>query len=92
MTVKIRLKAPSGAAISSFAVEAGMMCSPAALKKHGADFGRNPVGTGPFRFTEWVSGSHVAMAGWDGYWEKGRTARRCPMPTASPSGSSRIPR
>ena len=78
MTVKVRLKAPSGAAISAFAVEAGMMCSPAALKKHGADFGRNPVGTGPFRFTEWVSGSHVAMAAWDGYWEKGADGRALP--------------
>lgn len=78
MTVKVRLKAPSGAAISSFAVEAGMMCSPAALKKYGADFGRNPVGTGPFRFTEWVSGSHVATAAWEGYWEKGADGRALP--------------
>ena len=78
LTVKVRLKAPSGAAISAFAVEAGMMCSPAALKKFGADFGRNPVGTGPFRFAEWVSGGHVALDAWDGYWEKGADGRALP--------------
>ncbi len=78
MTVKVRLKAPSGAAISAFAVEAGMMCSPTALRKFGADFGRNPVGTGPFQFSEWVSGGHVALAAWDGYWEKGVDGRALP--------------
>lgn len=77
-TLKVNLKAPSGAAISSFAVEAGMMCSPTALQKSGQDFGRNPVGTGPFRFTEWVSGSQVVMARFDGYWKDGADGRKLP--------------
>lgn len=78
MTLKVKLKGPSGAAVSAFAVEAGMMCSPAALQKSGAEFGRNPVGTGPFRFSEWVSGSQVAMARWDGYWQDGADGRKLP--------------
>jgi len=77
-TVKVHLKGPSGAAISSFAVEAGMMCSPTALKKYGTDFGRNPVGTGPFRFTEWVSSNYVALAAWKGYWEIGADGQPLP--------------
>lgn len=77
-TLKIKLKGPSGAAVSAFAVEAGMMCSPAALRKFGADFGRNPVGTGPFRFVEWTSGSQVTMARFDGYWQDGADGRKLP--------------
>ncbi|UFN48368.1 ABC transporter substrate-binding protein [Roseomonas sp. OT10] len=77
-TVRVRLKGPSGAAISAFAVEAGMMCSPTALKKFGADFGRNPVGTGVFRFGEWVSGSQVVMHRNESYWRDGADGKKLP--------------
>ena len=33
--------------------------SPAALAKYGADYGRNPVGTGPFKFVKWDAQSQV---------------------------------
>ena len=35
--------------------------SPAALEKYGTDYGRNPVGTGPFRFVEWDAQSQVVL-------------------------------
>jgi peptide/nickel transport system substrate-binding protein len=41
--------------------------SPAAVKKYGADFGSNPVGTGPYRFQEWVHGDHVTLVRNDKY-------------------------
>jgi peptide/nickel transport system substrate-binding protein len=35
---------------------------PDAVKKFGDDFGRNPVGTGPFRFEEWKSNQSIVLA------------------------------
>jgi peptide/nickel transport system substrate-binding protein len=35
--------------------------SPAALEKYGADYGRNPVGTGPFKFVKWDAQSQITL-------------------------------
>jgi len=78
MTVRIMLKQPSGAALASLAVEAGMICSPAALRRLGQDFGRNPVGTGPFKFAEWVGGSHIRMVRNERYWADGADGKKLP--------------
>lgn len=82
MTVRITLKKPSGAALASLAVEAGMMCSPAALKAMGEDFGRKPVGTGPFKFVEWVSGGQIRMARNERYWRDGADGKKLPYADA----------
>jgi peptide/nickel transport system substrate-binding protein len=42
--------------------------SPAAVKKYGDDFGRNPVGTGPFKFQEWKTNDSITLVRNDDYW------------------------
>ena len=35
--------------------------SPVALEKYGQDYGRNPVGTGPFKFVQWDAQSQIVI-------------------------------
>lgn len=35
--------------------------SPAAVEKYGEDFGQNPVGTGPYKFKEWIAGESITL-------------------------------
>jgi ABC-type transport system substrate-binding protein len=37
----------------------------------GKALARNPVGTGPFKFVEWVENDHITMVRFPDYFEKG---------------------
>ena len=67
-TVKFTLDAPYAPFLSNLAYPTGLIVSPEAVKNHGADFGRNPAGTGPFRFVEWESNAKVVVERNDDYW------------------------
>ena len=67
-TVKFTLKEPYAPFLSNLAYPTGLIVSPDAVKQHGADFGRNPAGTGPFRFAEWESNAKVVVTRNEGYW------------------------
>ncbi len=54
-----------------FTAAIGLMASPTAVKSSGADYGKHPVGTGPFVFKEWVTGDHVTATKNKSYWKKG---------------------
>jgi peptide/nickel transport system substrate-binding protein len=69
-TVKFNLKKPDAALLATLTDRAGMIISPEAIKKLGADLQRNPVGTGPFQFVEWVKDDHLSLKRFDGYWNK----------------------
>ncbi|MFQ5565113.1 MAG: ABC transporter substrate-binding protein [Paracoccaceae bacterium] len=67
-TVKFTLNAPYAPFLSNLAYPTGLIVSPAAVAAHGKDFGRNPAGTGPFKFAEWESNAKVVAVRNDEYW------------------------
>jgi peptide/nickel transport system substrate-binding protein len=67
-TVRFTLNEPYAPFLSNLAYPTGLIVSPAAVMQHGADFGRNPSGTGPFRFGEWRSNEAVVITSNDDYW------------------------
>ena len=77
--VKFHLKRPWGAGLGMIADRGGAVNSPTAIKKHGKQYGFNPVGTGPFKFVEYVSGSHAKFAKNENYWGKDTDGNRLPF-------------
>jgi len=70
-TVKIHMKNPNASIMLSLAMFTANIVSPANARKWGEDAFAHPVGTGPFKFVEWVKDDHITLEAFDGYW-KGR--------------------
>ncbi|WP_323772381.1 ABC transporter substrate-binding protein [Antarctobacter sp.] len=68
-TVKFILNGPYAPFLSNLAYPTGLIVSPAAVEQHGADFGRNPSGTGAFKFAEWRSNEAVVVEANADYWD-----------------------
>jgi peptide/nickel transport system substrate-binding protein len=73
-TVQITLKKPFSPFLSVLTDRAGMIRSPEAVKKYGADFARHPVGTGPFVFVDRLKGDSITLEKNPNYWGKGDMA------------------
>jgi peptide/nickel transport system substrate-binding protein len=70
LTLRINLKQPDSSLLATLTDRAGMMISPTALNKLGADLGHDATGagTGPFQFAEWVPDDHLLLKRNDTYW------------------------
>ena len=68
-TVKFTLNEAFAPFMSNLASPTGLIVSPAAVEQNGADYGRNPVGTGAFKFEEWQSNSRVVVSRNEDYWD-----------------------
>ena len=84
LTVRVTLKAPDGGFPFKMAWGDAVMVDKANIP----EIATKPVGTGPFRFDEWVQGDHIRLAAYDGYWGpkpalKTATFRFIPDPTAA---------
>lgn len=51
---------------------------PGAVEQLGEAFGRNPVGTGPFRFESWLADSEIVVTRFEDYWETDAGGRQLP--------------
>ena len=71
LTVRINMDAVNMGFLAALTTAAGMIQSPTAIGSMSTeDYGLNPVGTGPYKFKEWVIGSHVDMVRNEDYWRK----------------------
>lgn len=68
MVVKVVLNRPDAPIVYNFTLYFTSIVSPTAANKFGADFKKNPVGTGPFQFVEWQKDSVVVLKRFDKYW------------------------
>lgn len=66
--IVLNLAGPDATLMAQLADRAGMMVSPTAATEAGADFGLNPVCSGPFTFTERVAQDKIVLSRFDDYW------------------------
>jgi peptide/nickel transport system substrate-binding protein len=69
LTVRIQIERPYAPFLANLAMFPVSIVSPAAVKKWGRDFYKHPVGTGPFRFVEWLPGERVTLEKNPRYWD-----------------------
>jgi ABC-type transport system substrate-binding protein len=72
-TLRVVNKEPFGALLQTLAgyFQGVPVGSPTAIKQHGEDWLRHPVGTGPFIFKEWKPGERVVIERNPNYFKKG---------------------
>ncbi len=70
-TIKFTLSTPVAPFLANLAMDMFAISSPAAFEQYGEDYGlpsAGCVGTGPFKFVEWVQEDHITVAAYDDYW------------------------
>ncbi|MBI1774356.1 MAG: ABC transporter substrate-binding protein [Proteobacteria bacterium] len=70
MTVRLNLEVPFAPLIAQLTDRAGMMLSPKAAKAMGAQFGTNPVCSGPYKFAERVQQDRIVLDRFKEHWNK----------------------
>jgi ABC-type transport system substrate-binding protein len=72
-TIDLNLSRPYSPLPAILTFRAGQIISPTALQKYGKDYGRNPVGAGPFAFKSWTAGSELVLTKFNGYYNASAT-------------------
>ncbi|MEM9522818.1 MAG: ABC transporter substrate-binding protein, partial [Pseudomonadota bacterium] len=63
-TVRLTLDRPNGMILFNLAWGDAVIVAPESI----ADIAKNPIGTGPFKFDDWVQGDRIELSAYDGYW------------------------
>jgi peptide/nickel transport system substrate-binding protein len=66
--VQITLKRPQAPFLNNMAMFPFAIGSPTAIKKDAAAFAKAPVGTGPFKFVDWIPGDRITLEKFGDYW------------------------
>ncbi|MBD9527653.1 ABC transporter substrate-binding protein [Paracoccus sp. PAR01] len=72
LQVTFTLKAPDASLLAQLTDRAGMILSPTAAKASGADFGANPICSGPFKFVERISQDRIVLEKFADYYDADR--------------------
>ena len=75
-TLEIELSRPNAPFLSNLAMNFCAIVSPTAVRRWGDDYPRHPVGTGPFRFVEWIKDDRVVLEKNPNYWGKPPSVNR----------------
>lgn len=68
-TIIIRSKTPDASFLAAMTHMGGCaILNEKAVGAAGADYGNNPVGTGPYRLEKWARGDRITLTRFDGYW------------------------
>jgi len=69
-TVKVVMKNINASIMTSLAMFTVNIVSPANAEKYKEDAFKNPSGTGPFKFVEWVKDDHITLEANENYWRE----------------------
>lgn len=81
-TFKVYLKAPFLPFLGMLTMQYFSVVPNEVIEHYGSDFRRNPIGTGPFIFKEWVEGGKLIMLKNSNYFEVDSTGYRLPYADA----------
>ncbi|MBL8708624.1 MAG: ABC transporter substrate-binding protein [Rhodospirillaceae bacterium] len=70
-TIKFELSRPDATFLHVMALNFAHVVPKEEVEKYGADFGKNPVGSGAFQMTEWTLGQRVVFERFKDYWNTG---------------------
>jgi len=75
LTIDVALKYPFASFLELLATQRGTIICKSAIESMGRDaYARAPIGTGPYKFVSWVSGSELKLERFDDYFgEKAKT-------------------
>ncbi|MGE5174001.1 MAG: ABC transporter substrate-binding protein [Betaproteobacteria bacterium] len=68
-TLTIKLERPFGPFLSLLAMTSTYVVPREEVERLGQDFGTHPVGSGPYRLSEWKHGQHLILAAREDYFE-----------------------
>ncbi len=68
-TLQITLSQPYAPFITLLGMAQAQVVPPEEVQRLGAEFGRRPIGAGPFRFVNWVAGEEITLEANEAYYE-----------------------